>query len=109
VAARAIYPFPPPYYKCIPLTYLTCVFNNSWFDLKILFAGTYTCVARTQAGTATDSGTLTVAGIPPTLIAGPTQMTIPEGADINALCSVTGLPLPRHTWFKVKRDMKVLL
>lgn len=63
-------------------------------------AGTYTCVAMTGTSTDADSGTLKVLGIPPTLITGPTARTVPEDTDIEILCSVSGLPLPKFTWFK---------
>ena len=72
------------------------------FTVPIFYlTGAYTCVAMTQVGTATESGTLTVLGIPPSLIAGPSQVTVKEGSDIAVLCTVYGLPLPKHTWYKV--------
>ena len=69
-----------------------------------IITGTYTCVASTRTGTATDSGTLTVEGIPPTLIDGPTEMTVVEGSDVEILCRVSGYPKPSHIWYKVRHN-----
>lgn len=70
-------------------------------NLSLNDTGIYTCVATTKMGSATDSGTLEVKGIPPTLIQGPQeQTTISEGSDIELLCKVEGFPTPEHIWFK---------
>lgn len=69
-------------------------------DLTFADTGTYTCVAWTTTSTASVSGTLTVTGIPPTLVAGPSRMTVTEHLDLTILCTVTGYPKPTHTWFK---------
>jgi len=70
-------------------------------DITFGDEGTYTCVAttNTNAGAVTDSGTLTVTGIPPTLILPPSdEMTVAEGADVSINCKVDGLPRPWHRW-----------
>ena len=57
---------------------------------------------NTNAGAVTDSGTLTVTGIPPTLILPPSdEMTVAEGADVSINCKVDGLPRPWHRWLNV--------
>jgi len=70
-------------------------------DLTFADAGTYTCVAttNTNAGAKTDSGTLTVEGIPPKLLSELTSTkTVVEGDDVSIECKVEGFPTPRHTW-----------
>ena len=55
---------------------------------------------NTNAGAVTDSGTLTVTGIPPTLILPPSdEMTVAEGADVSINCKVDGLPFHMHHKF----------
>ena len=69
-----------------------------------MFSGTYTCVAttNTNAGAVTDSGTLTVSGIPPTLLSPLTDdRTVAEGEDVTIPCEVEGLPTPTISWLKV--------
>ena len=57
----------------------------------------------TSTGTATDSGTLEVIGIPPMLVQGPSEITVKEQTDIELLCEISKntFPLPKFTWFKV--------
>ena len=55
----------------------------------------------TGTGTDTDSGTLTVVGIPPELISGPSDLTVAEETTIDILCKVQGYPIPKHIWYKV--------
>ena len=70
-----------------------------------LFPGTYTCVATTSQGSSTDSGTLTVTGIPPRVIAAPSAQVVTEGSKVTVLCTVDGFPKPKHRWFKVSLEL----
>ena len=72
--------------------------------LFIYFSGVYTCVAATDTGSDTDSGTLKVTGMPAELLQGPSDVTVLEGTDIQILCTVKGYPLPTHKWYKVNKD-----
>ena len=57
---------------------------------------------NTNAPAVTDSGTLTVTGIPPKITLPPTEeMTVAEGVDVEIHCNVEGLPTPWHTWLNV--------
>ena len=73
----------------------------------IYFSGVYTCVAATDTGSDTDSGTLKVTGMPAELLQGPSDVTVLEGTDIQILCTVKGYPLPTHKWYKVSKDTGV--
>jgi hypothetical protein len=73
--------------------------------LFIYFSGVYTCVAATDTGSDTDSGTLKVTGMPAELLQGPSDVTVLEGTDIQILCTVKGYPLPTHKWYKVNKDI----
>ena len=75
--------------------------------LFIYFSGVYTCVAATDTGSDTDSGTLKVTGMPAELLQGPSDVTVLEGTDIQILCTVKGYPLPTHKWYKVNKDSGV--
>ena len=75
--------------------------------LFIYFSGVYTCVAATDTGSDTDSGTLKVTGMPAELLQGPSDVTVLEGTDIQILCTVKGYPLPTHKWYKVSKDTGV--
>ena len=76
----------------------------------ISITGVYTCVASTDTGSDTDSGTLEVIGIPAQATDKmPYDMTILEGTEITVFCTVTGYPLPTHQWFKVKYLKKTQL
>ena len=66
------------------------------------FSGIYTCTAETKTNIVTDSGQLTVRGIAPEIINGPTEMTIKAGEKIVLLCETKGSPTPRIIWWKVK-------
>ena len=70
-----------------------------------LFPGTYTCVATTSQGSSTDSGTLTVTGIPPRVIAAPSAHVVTEGSKVTVLCTVEGFPKPKHRWFNVSLEL----
>ena len=73
-------------------------------DARASDSGVYTCVAATDTGSDTDSGTLTVTGMPAELLQGPSDVTVLEGTDIQILCTVKGYPLPTHKWYKVNKD-----
>ena len=70
-------------------------------NLKFEDEGTHTCVASTSQGSSTDTGTLTVTGIPPKLIFGPSQQIIPEHSTIELLCTVEAFPQVEHVWYQV--------
>jgi len=69
-------------------------------NLNFADGGVYTCVAATDTGSDTDSGTLKVTGMPAELLQGPSDVTVLEGTDIQILCTVKGYPLPTHKWYK---------
>lgn len=69
-------------------------------DLTFGDKGTYTCVAMTETGTDTDSGTLEVVGIPPEVITGPHDRTVLAGDEIILLCEVKAFPLPNFIWYQ---------
>ena len=73
------------------------------------FSGIYTCTAETKTNIVTDSGQLTVRGIAPEIINGPTEMTIKAGEKIVLLCETKGSPTPRIIWWKVKICLKFQL
>ena len=66
-----------------------------------MFSGIYTCTAENKANMVTDSGQLTVRGIAPEIINGPTKMTIKAGEQIVLHCKSKGYPKPRIIWWKV--------
>jgi hypothetical protein len=68
----------------------------------LFVSGTYTCVASTATNLVTDSGLLTVVGIPPAF-AQPHEPVPPllEGEDVTLHCQLTaGYPPPLIAWFK---------
>ena len=74
-----------------------------------MFSGIYTCTAETKTNIVTDSGQLTVRGIAPEIINGPTTMTIKAGETIVLLCETKGSPKPRIIWRKVNICLKFQL
>jgi len=76
------------------------VLKNVTLDDK----GTYTCVAftaSTSSHRATETGLLTVLGIPPTLAPMNSSYLLLEGEDLELVCNVTaGYESPEISWYK---------
>ena len=77
--------------------------------INFVFSGIYTCTAETKTNIVFDSGQLTVRGIAPEIINGPTTMTIKAGETIVLLCETKGSPTPRIIWWKVNICLKFQL
>ncbi|XP_046853940.1 hemicentin-1-like isoform X2 [Xenia sp. Carnegie-2017] len=68
-------------------------------DIKSSDAGSYTCIAKNSAGTATLTSTLVSVHIPP-IIHALKNYTIKKGETLVVNCNATGSPLPDVEWSK---------
>ncbi|KAM9255737.1 LOW QUALITY PROTEIN: roundabout homolog 3 [Cariama cristata] len=67
--------------------------------LRVEDEGTYTCVADNSVGRSEASGTLTV-HVPPQLVTGPRDQTVPPGQSVTFQCQSKGNPPPAVFWQK---------
>ncbi|XP_073989855.1 Down syndrome cell adhesion molecule 1 isoform X9 [Rhodnius prolixus] len=66
-------------------------------------AGTYTCVAKNEAGKETYTSNLVV-NVPPRWIIEPTDKAFAQGSDAKVECKADGFPKPSVTWKRASGD-----